>query len=86
MVSSLSFSTQILILIIKFYQLISPFLGSHCRFNPVCSQYGIEALYRFGFIKGIWLIIKRILKCHPLHVGGDDPVSSKYINHNRENQ
>ncbi|WMY96789.1 MAG: membrane protein insertion efficiency factor YidD [Arsenophonus sp.] len=86
MVSSLSFSTKILILIIKCYQLvISPFLGSNCRFNPVCSQYGIEVLFRFGCIKGIWLIIKRILKCHPLHIGGDDSVSSRYVNYNREN-
>ncbi|WMY95014.1 MAG: membrane protein insertion efficiency factor YidD [Arsenophonus sp.] len=85
MVSLLSFSTQILILIIKCYQLIiSPLLGSCCRFNPVCSQYSIEALSRFGCIKGIWLIITRILKCHPLHVGGDDPVSFRDRNHNRE--
>ena len=58
--------TKILILIIKFYQyLISPLLGSRCRFLPTCSEYFIEALKAYGFIKGFKLGVKRILKCHP---------------------
>ncbi|PHM34420.1 membrane protein insertion efficiency factor YidD [Xenorhabdus szentirmaii] len=57
--------------------MISPLLGPRCRFNPTCSQYGIEALRRFGMIKGSWLTVKRVLKCHPLHKGGDDPVPPK---------
>ncbi|WP_245959539.1 membrane protein insertion efficiency factor YidD [Orbus hercynius] len=61
--------------IIRGYQrFISPLLGPHCRFNPTCSHYAIIALKRFGLIKGSWLTVKRVLKCHPLHEGGDDPV------------
>jgi putative membrane protein insertion efficiency factor len=60
---------------IKGYQrLISPLLGSNCRFNPTCSSYAIEAVNRFGVIKGGWLTGKRILRCHPFNEGGDDPV------------
>jgi putative membrane protein insertion efficiency factor len=60
---------------IKGYQrFISPMLGSNCRFHPTCSCYASEAISRFGVIKGGWLASKRILKCHPLNEGGDDPV------------
>jgi len=60
---------------IKGYQrFISPLLGSNCRFQPTCSCYANEAIERFGVIKGGWLAGKRILKCHPLNEGGDDPV------------
>ena len=65
----------ILILPIKLYQiLISPFLGPSCRFNPTCSQYSIEAIQKYGPIKGSWLSIKRISKCHPWGKSGHDPV------------
>ncbi|WDE05373.1 membrane protein insertion efficiency factor YidD [Thalassomonas viridans] len=61
--------------LIKAYQrLLSPLLGQNCRFNPTCSAYAIEAINAFGVIKGGWLAGKRILKCHPLNAGGDDPV------------
>ncbi|MDU0353354.1 membrane protein insertion efficiency factor YidD [Paraglaciecola aquimarina] len=64
--------------LIKFYQIfISPMLGPTCRFHPSCSYYSIEAITKHGFIKGSWLSIKRISKCHPLHSGGHDPVPEK---------
>ena len=78
MASSQSLGARFLRLLIRGYQLvISPLLGPRCRFTPTCSQYGIEALRRFGMIKGGWLTVKRVLKCHPLHEGGDDPVPPK---------
>ena len=78
MASSLSPGARLLIVLIRVYQrAISPLLGPHCRFNPTCSHYSIEALRRFGMVKGSWLTVKRVLKCHPLHAGGDDPVPPK---------
>jgi len=63
------------IMIIKLYQwIISPWLGSKCRYTPTCSHYGIEALKKYGPIKGIWLTVKRISKCHPWGGQGYDPV------------
>lgn len=61
------------ITIIRLYQIfISPLLGKNCRFYPTCSEYGIMSISKFGPIKGIYLTIKRILKCHPFHKGGVD--------------
>ncbi|MDL4839555.1 membrane protein insertion efficiency factor YidD [Aquibacillus rhizosphaerae] len=66
------------ILLIKFYQkVISPIKPPTCRFYPTCSQYGLESIQRFGALKGGYLTIKRILKCHPFHPGGMDPVPNK---------
>jgi len=60
---------------IKIYQrFISPFLGFSCRFTPTCSHYTIEAIKKFGIIKGTLLSIKRILKCNPLGSSGYDPI------------
>ena len=70
--------TYILIKFIKIYKLlISPLLGSSCRYFPTCSDYSIEALEEFGFIKGIYFSIRRILKCHPWGKGGFDPVKKQ---------
>lgn len=66
---------QIVLALIRFYQLaISGLLGPHCRFYPSCSHYSYEAIGRFGLLRGLFLGIKRILKCHPYHPGGYDPV------------
>jgi len=65
----------ILMGIIKVYKLlISPFFPNSCRFYPTCSEYSYDAIKKFGSIKGGWLGIKRISKCHPFHPGGYDPV------------
>ncbi|MBA2653597.1 MAG: membrane protein insertion efficiency factor YidD [Gammaproteobacteria bacterium] len=57
---------------------LSPMLGPRCRFYPSCSQYAIEALTNCGLIKGSYLIVRRLLKCHPFHPGGYDPVISSH--------
>jgi len=65
----------IAIIIINFYQkAISPWLPRSCRFYPTCSQYAKDALKKYGFIKGSWLGLKRILRCHPFNEGGYDPL------------
>ncbi|MGG0176750.1 membrane protein insertion efficiency factor YidD [Gottfriedia acidiceleris] len=69
---------KILIGIIRFYQKwISPATPPSCRFYPTCSNYGLEAIQTHGALKGTYLTTKRILKCHPLHPGGYDPVPDK---------
>jgi len=63
------------ILLIRLYQYaISPFLGRSCRFHPSCSEYAVESLHRHGVIKGLWLAVRRVGRCHPWHPGGYDPV------------
>ena len=60
---------------IRFYRrFISPLLPPACRFYPTCSQYALEALERYGTVKGSWLTLKRLSKCHPYHPGGFDPL------------
>lgn len=63
------------ILIVRIYQyVISPAMGPKCRFTPSCSQYTIDALKKYGPLKGIWLSAKRISRCHPAGGSGYDPV------------
>ena len=76
----MSIATKILIKIIKGYKfLISPLLGNSCRYLPTCSEYSIEALKNYGFFKGTYMSLKRILSCHPIKfLGGSegfDPVN-----------
>jgi putative membrane protein insertion efficiency factor len=66
---------RLVTIIIRGYQLaISPLLGNNCRFDPTCSCYAHDSIDRFGIIKGSYLSIIRIVKCHPFHPGGYDPV------------
>ncbi|MCY3802741.1 MAG: membrane protein insertion efficiency factor YidD [Chloroflexi bacterium] len=67
-------SALVLLTIRGYRRFISPMLGQNCRFYPSCSQYSYEAIDRHGLITGIWLGTKRIVKCHPFHPGGFDPV------------
>ena len=69
-------SSGVLLMIRIYQKLISPYLGAHCRFVPTCSEYADEAVRRHGFFKGLSKMSARLLRCHPLHAGGHDPVSS----------
>ena len=63
------------IAILRGYQYaVSPFLGQHCRFHPTCSAYAIAALQEYGVLRGVWLSVKRLLRCHPWNRGGFDPL------------
>jgi hypothetical protein len=71
----LQLPSKFLIFLIKVYQVIlSPFIGGACRYTPTCSNYGIEAIRKYGAIKGSWLTIKRIASCNPWGGSGYDPV------------
>ncbi|RYU60815.1 membrane protein insertion efficiency factor YidD [Methylolobus aquaticus] len=69
----------VLLSVIRAYRfLLSPWVGNHCRFHPTCSCYAITAIERFGALRGAYLAIRRLLKCHPLHQGGYDPVPETF--------
>jgi uncharacterized protein len=66
---------QLLLTILRFYKRwISPMLPSACRFEPTCSEYTMEAVEKHGALRGTWMGIRRLLRCHPFHHGGFDPV------------
>ena len=67
--------TKCVIYLINIYKyLISPLLGNNCRFLPTCSEYTKESIIKFGLVYGVWLGLKRIVKCHPWGKGGYDPI------------
>jgi putative membrane protein insertion efficiency factor len=66
---------KLLALVVRGYQVaVSPMLGMHCRFAPSCSSYAIEAIERHGALRGAWLALRRVARCHPFTAGGYDPV------------
>ena len=76
---TLDHTQQVAIVVLRFllsgyHAAVSPFLGPCCRFAPSCSAYASEAVARFGILRGGWMAMKRVLRCHPFHPGGWDPV------------
>ncbi|MCG0277068.1 MAG: membrane protein insertion efficiency factor YidD [Thermanaeromonas sp.] len=57
-----------------YQRFLSPWWGPRCRFYPSCSHYAVEALERYGILRGGWLVVRRLIKCHPWYPGGYDPV------------
>ncbi|GMQ96973.1 MAG: membrane protein insertion efficiency factor YidD [Gammaproteobacteria bacterium] len=73
---------NLLIILVRGYQyLISPLLGPHCRFYPTCSEYTCTALHKHGALAGTWIGLQRLLRCHPWHPGGYDPVPDAVKQH-----
>jgi hypothetical protein len=74
----MSLAGRLLLLLIAFYRkAISPFVGPHCRYAPTCSEYAAGAIRAHGAIRGGWLAVKRVGRCHPWAAGGVDPVPSR---------
>jgi putative membrane protein insertion efficiency factor len=75
----------VLKILIRVYQVaLSPLLGPSCRYYPTCSQYAIDAIETHGSLRGTWLAIKRISRCHPWHEGGFDPVPGRCLKHSHD--
>jgi putative membrane protein insertion efficiency factor len=73
----MSRAARAVIAVVQIYrQAVSPLRPPACRYTPTCSGYAVEALERFGLVRGGWLALRRVLRCHPFHVGGHDPVPS----------
>jgi uncharacterized protein len=69
---------RLLVVLVRLYQrVISPLFPAHCRFHPTCSEYAVEALREHGALRGSWLALRRIGRCHPWNAGGIDPVPAR---------
>ncbi len=76
----MTLAARLLALLIRAYQIIiSPLTVRHCRFHPTCSAYGLGAVTRFGAVRGGFLTVWRILRCHPFNPGGLDPVPESFL-------
>ncbi len=72
---AISLVARPLVMLVRLYQVsLGPFMGGHCRFLPTCSQYAIDALTAHGALRGSWMTVRRISRCHPFGGGGYDPV------------
>ena len=72
---TVSLAARPLVILVRLYQVsLGPLMGGHCRFSPTCSQYAIDALTAHGAMRGSWLTVRRISRCHPFGGGGYDPV------------
>ena len=72
---TVSLASRPLVMLVRLYQVsLGPLMGGHCRFSPTCSQYAIDALTAHGALRGSWLTVRRISRCHPFGGGGYDPV------------
>jgi putative membrane protein insertion efficiency factor len=65
---------QVVVVLIRAYQFVASPFPSPCRYEPTCSTYSLDAVRRYGAVRGCWLGLRRILRCHPFHAGGYDPV------------
>jgi len=78
---------KIIVLLIGFYKkYISPLKPATCRFYPTCSEYAAQALKKYGFLKGLWLSVGRMLRCHPFNPGGYDPLPDSFRVCSRKNK
>ena len=62
-------------LLLGYKKFVSPFLPSACRYSPTCSEYMMQAVAKYGAVRGVWMGLKRLARCHPFHEGGFDPVT-----------